>query len=135
VIRNRQPLSQTASAVIQRLMRARRDFGKEKDASAIPCASKKRQEISKANCFKERHSLASSTALRLHISGSDSVQDCSIYPSTSSRSILTVEPNAPDHNLEVSNSDQLLFSAWAIMKLETNTSFLSFRSSELSQSI
>jgi uncharacterized protein YfaA (DUF2138 family) len=36
---------------------------------------------------------------------------------------------------EVSNSDQLLSDAWAIMTLETSTSSLSFRSSELSQPI
>jgi len=36
---------------------------------------------------------------------------------------------------EVSNSDQLFHPAWAIMMLETSTSSLSFRSSELSQLI
>ncbi len=36
---------------------------------------------------------------------------------------------------QVSNSDQLLLGAWAIIVLETSTSSLSFRSSELSQPI
>jgi len=46
---------------------------------------------------------------------------------------LVDRPTLPWRKTEVSNSDQLLSAAWTMMMLETSTSSLSFRSSELSQ--
>src|ERR1700735_4434352 len=119
--RNVWPFSQTAFAVIQGSTRARHEFGKEKDASAIPVLLSPTP-----TAFKERHSFTSSTGSRLHISVGDSVQDCSTCLSTGNHHSLTIVPNCFSPQLEVSNSDQLFFLAWTIMKLETSTSTPSF---------
>jgi hypothetical protein len=71
---------------------------------------------------------------RWHINSDDYVSDCS--HSMKSTPLLII---LPGHlfwqSAKVSNSDQLFLCDWAIMGLETSTSSLSFRSSELSQHI
>ena len=62
---------------------------------------------------------------------------CKIAQLTQKLSVLMVTVSRSGFGCapKVSNSDQLLFQAWAIIKPETSTSSLSFRSSELSQPI
>jgi hypothetical protein len=63
------------------------------------------------------------------------VQDCSHCTQTFSSRQLRQSSICLGHNTEVSNLEQLFSCTWAIMALETSTSSLSFRSSELSQPI
>lgn len=60
------------------------------------------------------------------------MQDCSHLRKTSLWCHDRLDWPVLGQKLKVSNSDQLFLCEWAIMVLETSTSSLSFRSSELS---